>query len=94
MKNLLIRIMALAMFATSLSAFAASGKPKAGKDPNPRTSTAEPKLAPCPTAAQQNDQQPTCLCQSEDSKEKTQRQKLIQKEDQEWLHNLENSSGL
>lgn len=94
MKNMLIRIVAIAVIATSISAFAGSAKPATGKDPNTNTATSEAKAPPCETAQQQDDQPPSCACQTEDSKEKAQRQKLIEQQDQQWLHDTQYSSGL
>lgn len=94
MKNMLIRIVAIAVIATSISAFAGSEKPAAGKDPNTNAATSEAIAAPCAAVQQQDDQPPSCACQKEDSKEKAQNQKLIEQQDQQWLHDTQYSSGL
>ena len=94
MKNMLIRIVAIAVIATSISAFAGSEKPVSGKDPNTNTATSEAKAAPCAAVQQQDDQPPSCACQTEGSKEKAQNQKLIEQQDQQWLHDIQYSSGL
>jgi len=85
MKNL-VRTLLLFTLATSISAFAGSKNPDSSKGSNTNDATAEAKAAPCAA-----DQQKVCvICQvpSEDSNEKSARQKLIQEQEKEWLKNL------
>lgn len=91
MKNL-IRTLTIFVLATSMSAFAASKRAdEAAKTPEANNAVAEAKAAPCP-ADQENTQANPCIkcqVQSEDSAEKSARQKLIEEQEKEWLRNVD-----
>lgn len=90
MKNL-VRTLTIFVLATSMSAFAASKKAdESPTAPEVNNAVTEAKSAPC--ASDQENQAKTCITcqvQSEDSKEKSDRQKLIEEQEKEWLKNVD-----
>ena len=84
MKNTLIRFMAIMTLAGSMSAFAATEKAKAGVSENATTS-GETKCA-CPV-----DQQKYSVDerQQEKNKKNTERQRLIQEQERQWLQDVQ-----
>lgn len=89
MKNI-VHIVMIFVLATSISAFAASQKPDAPKAPDANNAAVEAKTAPCPADQEINQEKSCVICQlsPEDSKEKSDRQKLIEQQEKEWLKNL------
>jgi len=90
MKKMLIRAVAIAIFATTLSAGAMSGKAKTSKDKNPNQPNAEEPSTPSSVDRQNSDLDEV---QSEQNRNKSRRQQLIDRENKEWLHNLQGIYG-
>jgi hypothetical protein len=96
MKNALIRIMTIAMLATSMSTFAMSENTKAAKNTNRDNNTNTHETAvPCTVNQQksgrdkgQSDEQ-----SDKDKRKARERQQMIQQEDREWLHDLQGIYG-
>lgn len=91
MKNL-TRTLTIFALATSMSAFAASKKAdEAAKTPEANNTVAEAKAMPCPAAQETTQANPciSCQVQSEDNQEKSDRQKLIEDQEKEWLRNVD-----
>ncbi|HXB20635.1 MAG TPA: hypothetical protein VNV88_04590 [Candidatus Solibacter sp.] len=92
MKNALIRIMTIAMLATSMSTFAMSENTKAAKNTNRDNNTNTHETAvPCIVNQQKSGRDEG---QSDKDKRKArERQQMIQQEDREWLHDLQGIYG-
>ena len=89
MKSTLIRILTIMTLATSISAFALPReKPAANKNCN--DANAESTSAPSPRTAgnADKDEQPSAADQ-----EKSERQRLIEKQNKQWLHDLQGMFG-
>lgn len=82
MKSTLIRMLAVLTLATSISGFALSEKPKTAAKASSDNTSSETTAAP--SKADQTD------VQSDDSQEKSQRQRLIEKQEKEWLKDVQN----
>lgn len=84
MKNTFIRFLAIMTLAGSMSAFASTEKAKAGACENPATS--EETRCACPV-----DQQKYGLDEQQQgqSKTKSERQRLIQEQEKQWLHDIQ-----
>jgi hypothetical protein len=88
----LVRTLLIFTLATSISAFAASQNGEASKVANVNNITAEAIVMVCtpdPETVQQKSL--NCRILPQESKEESARQKLIQKQEKEWLKGLENS---
>lgn len=86
MKNTLTRILAIMMLATSISGFALSEKSHAAKDPCANNTSSETATAPSSRDAGKadQDQEP-----SDNSQEKS-RKHLIEQQNKQWLHDVQN----
>ena len=86
----LVRTLLIFTLATSISAFAASQNGEASKVGNVNNITAEAIVMVCtpdPETVQQKSL--NCRILPQESKEESARQKLIQKQEKEWLKSLE-----
>jgi hypothetical protein len=86
MKTSLFRLCTILTLATSMSAFAASGKSKRTRDGNCTTATDTKQASKNSDAGESNEGQ------SRQDPEKA-RQKLIEEQNQQWLHDLQGTSG-
>ena len=84
MKNTLIRLLAIMTLAGSMSAFAATEKAKASVSEN--TATSEETKCACPADQQKYgvDEQ-----RQDQSKTNTERQRLIQDQEKQWLQDVQ-----
>jgi hypothetical protein len=84
MKNTLIRVLAIMTLAGSMSAFAATEKAKASVSEN--TATSEETKCACPVEQQKYgmDEQ-----QQDQNKVNTERQRLIQEQERQWLQDVQ-----
>jgi hypothetical protein len=90
MKSTITRIMAIAMLTTSISAFAASEKAKAAKDPDCKNTQYEDTVVISFGVQPDSDRDET---QPDQRDQKSEDQQLIQKQDREWLHDLQGIYG-
>jgi hypothetical protein len=90
MKSTITRILAIAMLTTSISAFAASGKAKAAKDADCKNAQYEDTVVVSMAVQPDSDQDET---QSDQRDQRSDDQQLIQKQDREWLHDLQGIYG-
>jgi hypothetical protein len=86
----LVQTLLIFMFATAISAFAASKNGEASKAANVNNTTPEAMMVVC-TPDPETVQQKSLVCRvlPEESKEESARQKLIQKQEKEWLKDLQ-----
>ena len=81
MKNFLIRILTIMTLATSISAFAAPEKPAAATKTN---SNAGCETTAAPSKADRSE------AQSDESQQKSERKRLIEQQEKQWLHDVQN----
>ena len=86
MKSSLIRILTIMTLASSISAFAGSNKPADPKKTNSDKANCEATAAPsnASSKAGQSD------AQSDEEKEKSERKRLIEQQNKQWLHDVQN----
>lgn len=84
MKKNFIRILTVMTLASSMSAFALSEKPRKIENPKARNTPCE--TTPNPSEAQSNDSQ------TDNSTEKG-RQKFIEEQEKQWLHDTRNNDA-
>ena len=84
MKNTLIRLLAIMTLAGSMSAFAATEKAKASVSENPATSEETRCASPVDQQKSGLDEQ-----QQEQNSRNTERQRLIQEQEKQWLHDVQ-----
>ena len=92
MKNIITRALAVALLTTSISAFAAPGNSKSAKSTDPKQTDSDTTLVivvdePNPPKTDQD------KAQQDQSDEKSGKQKLIEQQDKQWLHNLQGIYG-
>jgi len=95
MKSTITRILAIAMLTTSISAFAASENAKGGKDSDCKNTQYEDTVVISLAAQGDSDQDETQSDQRDQKSrdQKSKEQQLIQKQDREWLHDLQGIYG-
>lgn len=82
MKSTFIRMLAVLTLATSISGFGLSEKPKSAVKTSSDNTNSE--TTPAPSKTDQTDMQ------SDDSQEKSQRQRLIEQQEKQWLKDVQN----
>ena len=92
MKTTMIRVLAIAMLTTSMSAFALSGKSKTANDPNTRNPNPDETIVLCVVDQPSADQDETQSGQDQKQK-KSEEQQKIEQEDKQWLHDLQGIYG-
>ena len=82
MKHSLIRILTIMTLASSISAFAGSDKPGDAKKTNSDKTNCEATAAPAKADRS--------AAQSDEEKEKSERKRLIEEQNKQWLHDVQN----
>lgn len=87
MKSKMIRVLAIALLTTSMSAFAMPGKPKTANETSTKTSNPDETVViyvvdePTPEQDQ---------VRPDEKQKKSEDQQMIEQQDKEWLHDLQN----
>ena len=85
MKHSLIRILTIMTLASSISAFAGSNKPADPRKTKSDKANCEATVTPSNSSrADQSD------AQSDEDKEKSERKRLIEQQNKQWLHDVQN----
>lgn len=87
MKSKMIRVLAIALLTTSMSAFALPGKSKSANETNTKTSNPDETVVIYFVDEPASDQD---QAQPDENKKKSEEQQKIEQQDKEWLHDLQN----
>jgi hypothetical protein len=88
MKSTLIRIFVVMTLATSISAFAGTKKDHTAKT-NCDSGNTEGTSTPSPQAADKTNRNEAQSEQSDQDQEKSRRQRLIEEQNKQWLHDVQ-----
>ena len=86
MKTIMMRVLAMAILTTSMSAFALSGKSKTANEPNTRNTNSDETVVVYVVDELSPDQNEA---QSDQKQKASEEQQKIEQQEKQWLHDLD-----